>query len=121
MNASQGLRVVVTGATGNVGTSLVRTLARDPDVGSVLGLARRLPDLALPGVEWGRADLSRPDSAQQLGSLLTGAERWRPPGTHGRSPRRPTSSTPCCASPSWTAPAPTRNWTGGPATRRPRH
>ncbi|WP_405763166.1 NAD-dependent epimerase/dehydratase family protein [Streptomyces sp. NBC_01420] len=87
MNASQGLRVVVTGATGNVGTSLVRALSQDPDVGSVLGLARRLPDLALPGVEWGRVDLSRPDSAQRLGSLLTGADAvvhlaWRFQPTH---------------------------------------
>ncbi len=39
------MRVVVTGATGNVGTSVVRALADDPAVTSVLGLARRRPEL----------------------------------------------------------------------------
>lgn len=80
MNASSGLRVVVTGATGNVGTSLVRALSRDPGVGSVLGLARRLPDLTLPGVEWGRVDLSRPDSAGRLASPADGRGRRCAPG-----------------------------------------
>ncbi|WP_395359058.1 NAD-dependent epimerase/dehydratase family protein [Streptomyces sp. YH02] len=59
MNPSAISRVVVTGATGNVGTSLVRLLAREPSVGSVLGLARRRPRLELPGVEWAEVDLSR--------------------------------------------------------------
>src|SRR5918999_179708 len=35
------MRVVVVGATGNVGTSVLRALADDPEVESVLGLARR--------------------------------------------------------------------------------
>ncbi|MFJ4217563.1 NAD-dependent epimerase, partial [Streptomyces hydrogenans] len=39
MNARTGQRVVVTGATGNVGTSVVRALVRDPGVESVLSLA----------------------------------------------------------------------------------
>lgn len=37
------MRVVVIGATGNVGTSLVRALEDDPAVDSVVGLARRSP------------------------------------------------------------------------------
>jgi nucleoside-diphosphate-sugar epimerase len=55
------MRVVVVGATGNVGTSLLASLASDPEVGSVLGLARRLPELRLPKVEWARADVARDD------------------------------------------------------------
>nr|MDQ3642013.1 NAD-dependent epimerase/dehydratase family protein [Actinomycetota bacterium] len=55
------MRVVVTGATGNVGTSLVRLLAADPAVTSVVGLARRRPDLVVPKVEWVAADVSRDD------------------------------------------------------------
>jgi UDP-glucose 4-epimerase len=36
------MRIVIVGATGNVGTSVVGALAADPAVESVLGLARRL-------------------------------------------------------------------------------
>jgi UDP-glucose 4-epimerase len=55
------MRVVVTGATGNVGSSLVRRLASDPQVTSIVGLARRRPALDLPKVEWVVADVSRDD------------------------------------------------------------
>ncbi len=55
------MRVVVTGATGNVGTSVVRALSADPAVTSVVGLARRRPDLVIPKVEWAAADVSRDD------------------------------------------------------------
>lgn len=57
------MRVVVVGATGNVGTSVLRSLSADERVGSVLGLARRLPDLRLPKVEWAAADVVRDDLA----------------------------------------------------------
>jgi UDP-glucose 4-epimerase len=53
------MRVVVVGATGNAGTSLLQALSEDPQVESVLGLARRLPAWQLPGVEWAAADISR--------------------------------------------------------------
>jgi UDP-glucose 4-epimerase len=53
------VRVVVTGASGNVGTSLLAALSADPDVESVLGLARRLPALELSKVEWAAADVAR--------------------------------------------------------------
>jgi len=55
------MRVVVTGATGNVGTTLIRALAADPAVTSIVGLARRRPDLDVPKVEWVAADVSRDD------------------------------------------------------------
>ena len=55
------MRVVVVGATGNVGTSLLDALAGEPQVASVLGLARRLPGVELPKVEWARGDVSRDD------------------------------------------------------------
>jgi UDP-glucose 4-epimerase len=53
------MRVVVVGATGNAGTSLLRSLADDDAVDSILGLARRLPELELPKVEWASADITR--------------------------------------------------------------
>jgi UDP-glucose 4-epimerase len=55
------MRVVVVGATGNVGTSLLDALAGEPAVESVLGIARRLPKLELPKVEWAQADISHDD------------------------------------------------------------
>jgi UDP-glucose 4-epimerase len=51
------MRVVVVGATGNIGTSVLRSLEREERVESVLGLARRLPGLSMPKVEWASADV----------------------------------------------------------------
>ncbi len=53
------MRVVITGATGNVGTSLVGALTRDPNVESILGLARRVPALDFPKTTWMAADVTR--------------------------------------------------------------
>ena len=53
------MRVVVVGASGNAGTSLLRALGDDPDVTSVLGLARRRPELEFPKTEWAEADVTR--------------------------------------------------------------
>lgn len=56
-------RVVVVGATGNVGSALMRTLAADPGVRTLVGVARRLPRpelrAELPDVEWHAADITR--------------------------------------------------------------
>jgi UDP-glucose 4-epimerase len=51
------MRVVVVGATGNLGTSVLRSLEKEDSVESVLGLARRLPGLTVPKVEWAVADV----------------------------------------------------------------
>lgn len=51
------MRVVVVGATGNIGTSVLRSLASEERVESVLGLARRVPDLPVPKVEWASVDV----------------------------------------------------------------
>jgi nucleoside-diphosphate-sugar epimerase len=55
------MRVVVVGATGHVGTTLLDALAGEAQVESVLGLARRLPQLELPNAEWARAYISTDD------------------------------------------------------------
>lgn len=55
------MRVVVVGATGNVGTSTVEALAGDGSVDEIVGVARRLPELHMPKTEWVRADISRDD------------------------------------------------------------
>ncbi len=55
------MRVVVVGASGNVGTSVLEALGGEPAVEEVFGLARRLPELALPKVQWSRADITVDD------------------------------------------------------------
>jgi UDP-glucose 4-epimerase len=52
------VRVVVVGASGNVGTSLLRALANEPAVDSILGLARRIPSAEFAKTEWRRADIA---------------------------------------------------------------
>ncbi len=46
------MKVVVTGASANVGTSVPAALGREPKVTEIVGLARRLPDVEPPKVRW---------------------------------------------------------------------
>jgi UDP-glucose 4-epimerase len=55
------MRVAITGASGNVGTSLLRSLADEPAVESIVGLCRRAPDLRMPKLEWRAADVVTSD------------------------------------------------------------
>jgi nucleoside-diphosphate-sugar epimerase len=55
------MRIVITGATGNVGTSTVQALAADPGVTSMRCLARRTPELDVPKAEWSVADVTTTD------------------------------------------------------------
>ncbi|MCW2665684.1 MAG: NAD-dependent epimerase/dehydratase family protein [Frankiales bacterium] len=64
------MRIVVTGATGNVGSRLLPQLLAHPDVTSVVGLARRLPEVRDPRAEWVAADLAEDD----LHPALAGAD-----------------------------------------------
>jgi UDP-glucose 4-epimerase len=61
------MHVVVVGATGNVGSSLVRLLAKEPTVDSVLGIARRRPELDLPNTSWAEVDITRDELAPLFG------------------------------------------------------
>src|SRR5215217_5181135 len=60
------MRIVVVGATGNLGTSLLRSLEKEQSVESVLGIARRLPGLTVPKVEWAAADMVDEDLVPHL-------------------------------------------------------
>ncbi|MET7617966.1 SDR family oxidoreductase [Streptomyces sp. NPDC005408] len=87
MSPETGLRVVVTGATGNCGTSVVRALGSDPRIGSVLGLARRVPEMTAPKTTWVPVDLARGADEGRLHELFTGADAvvhlaWRFQPTH---------------------------------------
>ena len=52
------MRVVITGATGNVGTSAIAALERDPGIHEIVGVARRLPEWRPAKTEWVQADVS---------------------------------------------------------------
>ncbi|MGW6929672.1 NAD-dependent epimerase/dehydratase family protein [Lentzea sp. NPDC054927] len=69
------MKVVVTGATGNVGTALLRRLAQEPDV-CVHGLSRRPPADGPPydGVRWTPVDIGKPGAEQVLAEVFDGAD-----------------------------------------------
>lgn len=64
------MRVVVTGATGNVGSAVLEALTQRSAVDSIVGLARRLPRPSAGAVEWVRADIRDAD----LASVFRGAD-----------------------------------------------
>ncbi len=71
------MRIVIVGASGNVGTALLRRLRREPDL-DIAGVVRRPPgpDAGPPydGVAWHACDVGAPDAAEQLRALFTGAD-----------------------------------------------
>src|SRR3954466_5319298 len=66
------MRVVVIGATGNAGTSLLEALAREHRVDEVVGVARRAPEARLEKVTWQKADISDPHT--DLAAVMRGAD-----------------------------------------------
>lgn len=58
------MRVVVTGATGNVGTSLLQVLSADESIDAIVGLARRRPQLSFAKTTFVAADVARDDLAE---------------------------------------------------------
>ncbi|MDO9353777.1 MAG: NAD-dependent epimerase/dehydratase family protein [Solirubrobacteraceae bacterium] len=56
------MKIVVTGATGNVGTATLRALVADDSIDEIVGIARRTPAVWAPHkVRWVAADVSRDD------------------------------------------------------------
>src|SRR4051812_47051297 len=91
----QGRTVAVTGASGNVGTALLRRLTGS-GAAEVRALARRQPPDVAPydGVRWHLADLGEVASEQVLAEFLDGADAvvhlaWAlQPGRHPEMLRR---------------------------------
>ena len=69
-------RIVVTGASGNVGTGVLRALARQMPHAEVVGVCRRPPTRgsAYAQVRWHAVDLSLPDAAVRLAPAMDGAD-----------------------------------------------
>jgi UDP-glucose 4-epimerase len=64
------MKVVLTGATGNVGTSAVQALSQSQEIDEIVGLARREPTWAPPKTSWVEADVLSSD----LGAIFDGAD-----------------------------------------------
>jgi UDP-glucose 4-epimerase len=64
------MRVVVIGATGNVGVRVVEALGRREEVREIVGVARRQPDMQAAKTRFVAADIRDAD----LGSLFAGAD-----------------------------------------------
>ena len=67
------MRIVVTGASGNVGSALVERLGREDGVDSIVGIARRPHDWRPDRTEWVHLDLSD-DVTDDLSAAFRGAD-----------------------------------------------
>lgn len=71
------MRVVVVGASGNVGTALLRRSAAEPDRPALAGVARRPPDASNPpydAVDWTALDIGSPEAPDRLRAVFDGAD-----------------------------------------------
>ena len=104
------MRVAVVGASGNVGTALLRQLRDDPAITSVVGIARRPPpravldadDLPAPYdvASWTRCDVAAPGADERaidkIGEVVAGADAvvhlaWTITPVHDRATQRRTN------------------------------
>ncbi|WP_228549347.1 NAD-dependent epimerase/dehydratase family protein [Dietzia sp. SYD-A1] len=71
-----GMRIVIIGASGNVGTALLRRLRETRSGDELVGLVRRPPDPVgeYRGVDWRAVDVSGPGAARELGRHVSGAD-----------------------------------------------
>lgn len=70
------MRIVITGASGNIGTALLRRLAADGSEHQLVGVCRRPPEGGEPydGVDWVSLDLADPAADQKLAPVMRAAD-----------------------------------------------
>jgi UDP-glucose 4-epimerase len=71
------MRIVVVGASGNVGTAVLRRLAAEPAVTEIVGVARRPPTGAgapYDAARWESVDVGAGDAVPKLTAAFTGAD-----------------------------------------------
>src|SRR6476646_4407068 len=71
------MRTVIIGASGNVGTALLRNLSNRGDPGIVVGVCRRPPPARPPYdiATWHAIDVADADAAQRLAAVLRPVSR----------------------------------------------
>jgi UDP-glucose 4-epimerase len=93
------MRIAIVGATGNVGTALLRRLADESDI-ELVGIARRspLPNAGPPyeGVQWHNVDIGEAASVESLAEWFAGADAvvhlaWQIQPSRNRSQLRRTN------------------------------
>jgi nucleoside-diphosphate-sugar epimerase len=94
------MRVVVVGASGNVGTAVLRRLASEERVDEVTGVARRIPDPSAgppySDVSWYSIDVGAPGAVAELTDCFAGAAAvihlaWQIQPSHDRAALRRTN------------------------------
>ncbi|TIH39307.1 NAD-dependent epimerase/dehydratase family protein [Subtercola vilae] len=71
------MRIVVVGATGNLGTALLTRLQSEPAVTQIVGVARRVPNTAAApysAVEWHPLDIADDRATERLATVFAGAD-----------------------------------------------
>jgi nucleoside-diphosphate-sugar epimerase len=71
------MRVVIVGATGNVGTALLRRLSSAALPSKLVGVARRVPDPGIPpysAAEWVACDIGAEEAPSVLADVVRGAD-----------------------------------------------
>jgi UDP-glucose 4-epimerase len=91
------VRIVITGASGNIGTALLRKLG-DGAVHKLVGISRRTPPATPPyaGVEWHQIDIGSATAAAELQDAMSGADAvvhlaWLIQPSHDRDALRRTN------------------------------
>ena len=67
------VRIVVTGASGNIGSALVEWLTARPEIRDVVGIARAVPE-GDDRIDWRAVDIGAPGAAEALTGVFTGAD-----------------------------------------------
>jgi UDP-glucose 4-epimerase len=71
------MRVVVVGATGNLGSALLTRLHEEPSVTEIVGVSRRMPVASDPrysGVYWHQLDIGESTAPARLAGIFAGAD-----------------------------------------------
>ena len=70
------MRIVITGASGNVGTALLRRLTAEGSAHDLVGVVRRPPENVGPyeSVHWHSVDVAGADAADRLRPVVAGAD-----------------------------------------------
>lgn len=94
------MRVIVVGASGNVGSAVLRRLAQQPEIDEITAVARRVPPpqagQPYAGARWHSIDVGRGDAVGPLAEMFTGAAAvihlaWQIQPSHDRARVRRTN------------------------------